>query len=61
MDRIAELFEEYQVLAPGQWENKNGPKNWYALSNSEGIIAYFVKEKDAFMFRLDKINSILNS
>lgn len=35
--------------------------DWYAVSNSEGNIAYFGNEKHAFAFRLFLINSILNT
>lgn len=34
---------------------------WFAVINEEGIIAYFGIEKDAFRFRLDYINIILNT
>jgi hypothetical protein len=34
---------------------------WYAVVNEKGIIAYFGNEKDAFRFRLDYINQLLNS
>ena len=33
---------------------------WYAVCNDNGIIAYFGKEVDAYRFRLDYINRILN-
>lgn len=35
-------------------------KDWYAVVNEEGIIAYFGRENDAFRFRLDYINRKLN-
>jgi len=57
---LEELLEEWSVLYPGMWENKSGPQDWYAVSNDDGIVAYFAKEGDAFMFRLDKINTELN-
>jgi len=34
--------------------------NWFAVCSDLGIIAYFSNEADAFAFRLDYINSILN-
>ena len=34
---------------------------WYGVSNESGIIAYFGKEVDALRFRLDYINSIMNT
>lgn len=57
---LSKLLDEWQVHGPGQWENKRGPLDFYAVSNEGGIIAYFQHEQDAFAFRLDKINSILN-
>jgi hypothetical protein len=55
------LLEEWSVLAPGQWENDVGPEGWYAVANDQGIVAYFGAERDAFAFRLMKINIILNT
>lgn len=60
MKNLEELLEEWAVHFPGAWENEDGPKDWYAVSNDDGIIAYFAEEKDAFRFRLEKINQILN-
>lgn len=57
---IEKLLEEWSVHEPGSWKNDTGPENWYAVSNDEGIIAYFRDEKDAFAYRLNKINQILN-
>jgi len=57
---LEDLLEEWSVLPPGLWENETGPKDWYAVSNNDGIVAYFGKEQDAFAFRLDKINTELN-
>lgn len=57
---LEELLEEWCVMEPGLWENETGPKGWYAVSNDEGIVAYFGKEGDAYKFRIDKINQILN-
>lgn len=34
---------------------------WFSVVNTDGIIAYFAIEKDAFRFRLDYINNKLNS
>ena len=57
---IDELLEDISVL--DEWENEISEilKGWYAVANTEGIIAYFSREQDAFMFRLDYINRILN-
>lgn len=57
---LEELLEEWSVMQPGQWENKTGPKDWFAVSNDDGIVAYFGKEGDAFGFRMYRINQILN-
>ena len=54
------LLEEISVHDPDFWENDTGPKDWWAVSNNKGIIAYFAKEVDAFFFRLALINAILN-
>jgi len=57
-----ELLEIWSVHFPGTWENENSDKlgDWYAVSNDDGIIAYFMIENDAYRFRLDQINRILN-
>ena len=62
---IQELLEEWSVHFPGMWENEASKhdsiiREWYAVSNNTGIIAYFQIEVDAFRFRLDQINRILN-
>ena len=36
------------------------PAGWFAVINDDGIMAYFLRERDAFRFRLDRINAILN-
>lgn len=52
------LLEDWSVIYPGQHD---GPMtDWFAVTNDLGIIAYFAEEKDAFAFRLMKINMILN-
>lgn len=57
---ITDWLEAVQVMAPGMWENDCGPKDWFAVCNDEGIIAYFGDETDAFRFRLDYINRQMN-
>lgn len=59
---LMELLDEWAVMFPGMWENENTPTlgEWYAVSNNDGIIAYFGNESDAFRFRLSEINRILN-
>ena len=64
MKNIEELLEEIQVHPPGMWNNELTGliiDSWYAVSNNKGIIAYFGEETDAYMFRLDYINKILNN
>jgi len=58
---IEELLEDWVVLWPESWENDTrGIEDWYAVVNTEGIIAYFGNEADALRFRLNEINRILN-
>lgn len=54
------LLEDWQVMDPLMWENNDGPKGWYAVCNTDGIVAYFGKEEDALRFRLSEINRALN-
>ena len=35
-------------------------RSWYAVVNSQGIIAYFGEEAEAYKFRLDYISRIMN-
>lgn len=60
---IETLLEEISVMEPGLWENQSSETlaDWWAVSSDLGIIAYFGSEQDAFIFRLDYINRILNS
>lgn len=60
MITLTEALGEWQVDAPGMWENDTGPKDWYAVSNNDGIVAYFSTETDACRFRLNEINRLLN-
>lgn len=58
---IDDLLEDVAVDDPAMWENKYGPKGWWAVSTADdGIIAYFYNEVDAYRFRLDYINRQLN-
>lgn len=66
------LFEEISVLPCGDMLD-NFPtgsklrrlnrllKGWYAVANTDGVIAYFGEEKEAYRFRLDYINRIINN
>lgn len=44
---------------PGGAEHPH-PTGWWAVSNDDGICAYFANEGDAFRFRLAEINRALN-
>jgi hypothetical protein len=59
---LEDLLEEFSVLYPGAWKNEQSSlmKEWYAVANNSGIIAYFGREEDALSFRLHKINVELN-
>ena len=55
------LLEDWYVMAPGIWENDDGPKDWWAVGNEdEGIVAYFSTQRAAYRFRLAEINRIRN-
>jgi hypothetical protein len=57
---LDELLEEISVL--DEWENQTkGLDGWFAVCTDLGIIAYFGEKSEAFKFRLDYINRILNS
>ena len=59
MKPLDAALEEFVVHE--EWENDvRGLENWWAVSNENGIIAYFGKEEDAFRFRLAEINRALN-
>lgn len=36
--------EEWDVFPPGEWDNSDGPPDWYAVANNSGIVAYFGDE-----------------
>jgi len=39
------------VLAPGMWQNSDGPAEWWAVATDNmGIVAYFYYESDAKLF-----------
>jgi hypothetical protein len=59
---LDDLLEEISVMEYGLWDNQNtkGLVGWWAVATDLGIIAYFGSEQDAFRFRLDYINRILN-
>ena len=60
---LDDLLDEISVLAPGQWENEmesTALGEWWAVTDEDGIIAYFGSESHACFFRLGLINSRLN-
>jgi hypothetical protein len=60
-DDIEKLLEDITVDAPGMWENDQGPEGYHAVTDPDNsVIAYFAFEADAYRFRLDLINRILN-
>jgi len=54
------LLDEVVVMPPGMWHNEKGPKGWFAVSDNEGIKAYFADETQALFYRLALINATLN-
>jgi hypothetical protein len=57
---LDELLDEISVL--DEWNNQTtGLEGWFAVCTDLGIIAYFGDESEAYRFRLDYINRILNS
>lgn len=61
---LSELLDSYIVISPGMWENDLSEqpllRDWWALANDDGIIAYFMNESDALRFRLAEINREMN-
>lgn len=65
---IDELLEDWSVDLiwdennPDLLEKRKDLQGWHGVTNSDSgsYIAYFEKETDAFRFRLDCINRILN-
>ena len=55
MDSFNEILDTWQVHEPGDWQNDTGPEGWYAVSNDNGIVAYFGRESDAYRFRWNEI------
>lgn len=57
MCSLSELLDVYSVIPP--YEHV-GPTGWWAVSDRDGIVAYFAEEAAAFRFRLSEINRALN-
>ena len=57
---LDELLEEISVL--DDWDNQTtGLDGWFAVASDLGIIAYFGCEQEAYSFRLDYVNRIMNT
>lgn len=57
-DTLMYALDAVTVMPPDEAEN--APEGWFAVANTEGVIAAFAVESDAYAFRLWYINSILN-
>jgi len=68
MEDIDQLLEDWQVqeIDYEDLRDREGAdvanylRDWYTVSNTRGIIAYFGSESDALRFRLGEINRRLN-
>ena len=56
---IKHPFDEWEVYSPGLWENDQGPIGWWAVANSDGIVAYFSNEADAWKYFLLKASEYM--
>jgi hypothetical protein len=56
---LDELLDDWSV-SDVEEDNIQTVNGWWAVSNTEGVIAYFGREADAFRFRLAEINRELN-
>jgi len=60
-DGFRGLLDRVSVHGPEMWENDTGPPGWHAVSHDDlSIVAYFLFEADAYRYRLDLINRLLN-
>lgn len=57
---LDQLLDEISVLDEFAGSESELLSGWSAVCNTDGIIAYFAEQADAFRFRLDYINRILN-
>lgn len=58
---LEDLLEQISVIDPDMRDaNNDNTTKWFAVSNEDGIIAYFSTESDALRFRLSYINLLLN-
>jgi hypothetical protein len=57
---LEEALAKWRVIPPGQWENDDGPLDWWAVEDDNGIVGYFPTEADANRYRLFMVNRDLN-
>lgn len=57
---IYELLDNIAVEETNMFTAGDHPINMYAVISTNGILAYFANELDAYRFRLDYINRLLN-
>lgn len=59
---LEKLLQEITVLEYDAFRNGGNVylEGWWAVANTNGIVAYFFRETDACRFRLDYINRLLN-
>lgn len=61
---LTELLDAWNVMQVDDIDQGTRTKSsfdgWYAVTNDDGIIAYFASESDALRFRLAEINRALN-
>jgi hypothetical protein len=61
---LEELLEDWSVSDCEEVFGGKVPehlKGWFAVNNRDGVVAYFGNRDDAYYYRLNKINLILNS
>lgn len=61
---LESLLQEIDVMRVAELDNHNGNpmlEDWFAVSDTNGIIAYFGEIEEALHYRLDYINRILNT
>ncbi len=55
LDRVS--VDDPDLIGPETWQ---GPKDWFGVSTDDGIVAYFGTEAEAYRYRLNLINRMLN-
>lgn len=58
IDDLLELIQVEEI--DNEMPTYNSMNGWYGVSNEEGIIAYFGTQEEAFSYRLNYINRVLN-